>query len=246
MKSKNIVIPLIILLFSILYVVTPVYAENHTFTFTATPTQITAKTGDTVTVNLGIADIDQETDGINGIEGSVLYDEDLFESVKIVSSGSWSTSLNNEEGNPLKGKFVMHSMTNIKENGTVAVLEARIKSEPSVTTGTISLKDVCSSYGITETAKSNITITVNLEQEKPEEEPEGQPTPPAGETGNQSPNDEQVTPPEKENVGTQAENKNTSKAPSLPKAGLSSWIVVGIEVAIIVTVIGYIRYKKTY
>lgn len=240
MKNKKILISLTIAILILIAMIGNVNAASYTFSFTANPTQVTAKLGQTITVNLGIADIDQETDGINAIQGDVSYDKDLFESVKIVSAGNnWAVSLNNEENNNLKGRFVISNMNSVKEAGTVAVLEARIKSDATVTTGTINLKDVFSSYGTTETAKTNKTITVNIKAEEnnndpivPEEDKPGSTEQKPTTTTNNTP-------------ATNTKKTNSTVA-KLPKAGLSSWVVIGIVVTIIGAVIGYIRYKKIY
>lgn len=240
MKNKKILISLTIAILILIAMIGNVNAASYTFSFTANPTQVTAKLGQTITVNLGIADIDQETDGINAIQGDVSYDKDLFESVKIVSAGNnWAVSLNNEENNNLKGRFVISNMNSVKEAGTVAVLEARIKSDATVTTGTINLKDVFSSYGTTETAKTNKTITVNIKAEENNNDPIVPEEDKPGST-------EQKPTTTTNNTPATNTKKTNSTVTKLPKAGLSSWVVIGIVVTIIGAVIGYIRYKKIY
>ena len=240
MKNKKILTSLIIAILILIVMIGNVKAVSYTFSFTANPTQVTAKLGQTITVNLGIADIDQDSDGINAIQGDISYDKELFESVEIVSAGNnWAVSLNNEENNNLKGRFVISNMNSIKEAGTVAVLKATIKPDATVTSGTINLKDVFSSYGTTETAKSNKTITVNIEAEENKNDPIVPEEDNSGST-------EQKPTTTTNNTPTNNTNKTNSNVTKLPKAGLSSWIVVGIVVAIIGAVIGYIKYKKIY
>ena len=240
MKNKKILISLTIAILILIAMIGNVNAASYTFSFTANPTQVTAKLGQTITVNLGIADIDQETDGINAIQGDVSYDKDLFESVKIVSAGNnWAVSLNNEENNSLKGRFVISNMNSIKEAGTVAVLKATIKADATVTTGTINLKDVFSSYGTTETAKTNKTITVNIKAEENNNDPIVPEEDKPGST-------EQKPTTTTNNTPATNTKKTNSTVTKLPKAGLSSWVVIGIVVTIIGAVIGYIRYKKIY
>lgn len=242
MENKKILISVIIAIIILVAMIGNVNAASYTFSFTANPTQVTAKLGDTITVNLGIADIDQDSDGINAIQGDMSYDKELFESVEIVSAGNnWAVSLNNEENNSLKGRFVISNMNSVKEAGTVAVLKAKIKSDATVTSGTINLKDVFSSYGTTETAKTNKTITVNIEESinNPTESDKDNSTEQKPTT---TTNNIQTT----TTANTTNTNKNNATVTKLPKAGLSSWIIVGIVVAMIGSVIGYIRYKKLY
>lgn len=246
MRNKKIVVSLIICILLIIAMIGNVNAAENKFTFTVNPAQVEAKLGETITVNLGIADIDQETDGISAIQGVLAYDKELFESVDIVrkDGSEWSVTVNNEEGNEYKGRFIIHILGNVKEASTVAVLKAKLKSDATVTTGAIKLQDVFASDGITETAKNNKTITVNVKAEE-----NNNPTVPDDNGGTTEPDNnptEQKPATTKNNTPATNTNKTNSKVSKLPKAGLSSWVVVGIVVTIIGAVIGYIRYKKLY
>ena len=135
-------------------------------------------------------------------------------------------------------------MSGVKEAGTVSVLRAIIKSDATVTTGKINLKNVCSSYGTTETEKVNKTITVNIEAQEPEKSENI--TPPEDNNNSDNGSTEQKQP-EKENkpvAPAQTTNKNNPTTTKLPKAGLSSGVAVAIIVVIIGIIIGYIKYKK--
>ena len=239
MKSKKMsiisIMTIIILIVSMGYV----NAASHSFAFTVSSEEAIAKLGDTITIDLGIADIDQTTDGINAIQGKITYDESLFESVDIVASeANWSVSFNQEEGNDLKGTFVISNMNSVKNTSVVAKLKAKIKSNATVDTGKIYIKDVFSSYGIEETEKVNKTITVNVFKQND--------NPPA-DNNNQTPNtpsDGSQTP---ATGNTQKPSGNTQKpATSLPKAGLSSWIMIAIVISTIGAIVGFVKYKKTY
>lgn len=250
MTNKKIVISLIIAIIISITMIGNVNAASNSFTFTVEKSQVTAKLGDTITVDLGIADIDQETNGIHAIQGDLSYNEDLFESVEIVSAGNnWTVSLNKEENNSLKGRFIINNMNSVKDPSVVAVLKAKIKNDATVTTGEITLKDVFSSYGTTETAKTTKTITVNIEKEQNEEKdpviPDNNNTSgPQNETvKNETVKNETI-----KDTDTQKTNKTqtTSNATNLPKAGLSYWIIIAIVVSVIGAIAGYIKYKKTY
>ena len=240
MKSKKMSIISVIVMIILIASIGCVNAANHTFTFTVSSEELTAKLGDTITIDLGIADIDQATDGINAIQGKVTYDEELFESVDIVSGGSnWSVSFNQEEGNDLKGTFVISNMNSVKNASVVAKLKAKIKSNTTVETGKIYLNDVFSSYGIEETEKVNKTVTVDVLKQNvnPPTDDNEIPTPntPSGNT---------QTPP----ISNIQKPSNSAQKPtaSLPKAGLSSWITIAIVVSIIGAIVGYVKYKKAY
>ncbi len=225
MKSKKIIVTFIIATIFLMYTIIPVHAANYPFTFTVSPQQVSAKPGDTITVDLGMADIDQSSDGINAIQGDISYNEEIFEKVEIVSSGSnWSVSLNQSSDSSLKGRFVISNMSNQKTSQVVARLKATIKSSVTASTATIELKDVFSSYGTTETEKANKTITINL-------------------TSSQSQNNGST---KNTTAKSSTNSENISTSSNLPKTGLSPWMGIGIVITLIGAVIGYIRYKKIY
>lgn len=93
------------------------------------------------------------------------------------------------------------------------------------------MKDVFSSYGTTDTAKTNKTVTVNITS-----------------TSNNNGSNSGSSTNNKNNKVAQGSSKsdNVSKSSSLPKTGLNPWLAIGVIIAIIGAVIGYIRYKKIY
>ena len=230
MKTNKIIGVIIISVIFLAYLIIPVNAADYPFTFTVDPESLSAKPGDTITVDLGMADIDQSGDGINAIQGDISYDENIFENVDIVSAGSnWSASLNKSDNSNLKGRFVINNMNNQKSTQVVGQLKAKIKSGVTASTATIELKDIFSSYGNTDTSKSNKTITVKIITSSTQ-------------NSNNSNNNNSSN-----SVAQKTTNKeNISKASNLPKTGLNSWIGVAIVLAIIGVIVGYICYKKTY
>ena len=83
MKNSKIIVTLIIAIMLLVSIALPVKAASYTFTFSVNPEKVNAKPGDTITVDLGMADIDQTGDGINAIQGDISYDENIFENVEI-------------------------------------------------------------------------------------------------------------------------------------------------------------------
>ena len=116
MKSKRITITIImVMLIAFITKMTIVEAANYPFTFTVNPQETSAKAGDIVTVDLGIADIDQSSDGINAIQGDISYDDSVFESVEIVATGeNWTATFNQLSDSELKGRFVISNMNSVK------------------------------------------------------------------------------------------------------------------------------------
>lgn len=229
MKNKKIFTIVLITIIMLISATSISNAVNYSFTFTVNPEQINANLGDTITVELGIADIDQSTDGINAIQGDLSYDDSLFESVQIVATGSnWSAKSNETSDSSLKGRFVLSNMNSVKNAGVVAKLTAKIKSNAQVSSGTIHLNNVFSSYGTTETSKTNKTITVNITSQQ------------------NSGNNNSGTTTTKSNSSSKTSNNNANVATisNLPKTGLTSWISIGIVMAIIGAIIYYVCYKK--
>lgn len=221
MKNKKLkLLMIIIIIIALIGITTMVKAETYPFTFTVTPTEVSAKTGDTITVDLGIADIDQSTDGINAIQGDLSYDETIFENVEIITTkANWSVTFNQLSESNLKGRFVISNMNSVKDSQVVAQLKATVKSNAQASTGSIYLKNVFSSYGTTETAKTDKTITVKITQ-----------------TGTSIPQN---------NIVGGVVNQNTvNGSTSLPQTGINDWIIIAILVASLVAVIGYVRYRK--
>lgn len=62
----------------------PAYGASYSFSLTINPTSKTAKLGETVSIEIGIDDIDQSTDGISAIEGMLKFDSDLIESFQAI------------------------------------------------------------------------------------------------------------------------------------------------------------------
>lgn len=234
MKNKKIFVIVMITIIMLISTIPIVNAVNYSFTFTVNPEQINANLGDTITVDLGIADIDQSTDGINAIQGDLSYDDNLFESVQIVATGSnWSAKLNESSDSSLKGRFVISNMNSVKSAGVVATLTAKIKSNAQVSSGTINLKNVFSSYGTTETSKANKTITVNIVTQQNNSSSSN------GSSTNTPANTPTNTP-----TNTLTNNKNVATVGNLPKTGVTSWIGIGIVIAMIGAIVRYIKYKN--
>ena len=254
---KKVCLSLIAMLVVVCILVCPVYGANHSFTLTVDPTSKTANLGDTVSFNIGIDDIDQSTDGISALEGMIKFESDLFESIDISSKSNWSVEINKNEGDPLKGKFVIARLGSTKETQVVATLYAKIRSDATVKSGTITLKDVFSSYADGATEPTTKTLTVNISSDTPDEGGDVDPTP-APDEGDLDPDKttpDQTNPDNQEqdkqsNIPAPEQNakeaaKTTNKVTSLPKAGIvASGIGIAVLAAIIVAIIELVKYKK--
>lgn len=245
MKSKGIVITIITVIMCIVFMLQTnvVLAEGYTFNFTASPEVVEAKAGDTVTIELGVADIDQSTDGINAIQGDITYDESVFESVEVEATGAnWTATFNKQADSNLKGRFVLSNMNSVKTSGTIARIRAKIKANSTATKGYIYIKDVYTSYGTTATSKISRTVTVNITSSSNQ----GQTTPTGGESNGQ-PTTQPTAQPTTQATTVNSNNKtasSTAATKTIPKAGITYWLGICLVIAIIEAINRYIKYRK--
>lgn len=253
MNSRKLLVSIVLVLITTLcMMVLPTYAAEYGITFTVNPETTTAKLGDTVSIDIGVADIDQTTRGISAVSGKIIYDEDLFESVDIIQTETqWMVGYNNLTEDEWKGKFILAKLGSVKEDQVVAKLRATIKKDATVKSGTITLKDITSTYdGNIETEKITKTITVNIGQSGSQEDgnvidntskddkSSNTSKNTSGGTSSSTKNNTSSTNPSKTNTST------SSKASSLPKAGISSWIAIFVIAAIVVAIIEFVKYRK--
>ena len=253
MKKISVSILLILIILTVL--ATSVFAADLSITYTLDKPTVTEKLGATVQVVLGVNDIDATTEGINAIEGKITYDEQLIESVDVVSAGNnWSVSYNKRENDEKKGKVVISNMNAVKEAQPIAKLMITLKTDATVKTGKVTLSDLTTSYGSTATSPVTKTITINVEENStpheegdPDVKPDTEPSTP--ETPSSTPADSETQTP-KSSTPTQTTSKstgttkNTSNAISLPKAGIETGILLVILAGVIVAIIELIKYKK--
>lgn len=230
--------------------------EHHTFTLTVNPAVKTANLGDTVSIDIGIADIDQNTSGISAIVGFLKFDSDLIESVDINTMPNWSVTINNEtEDEQLKGKFSIVNLGSVKESQTIARLHAKIKQNATVKNGTITLKDVNTSYsdGVTENTTKTITIKIAEEGGGQEDDPiiihdnpdSGTPSTPDTPSTPASQDTPAATTTPAKSTSKSTGTTSTNQVKALPKAGIiASGIGIAVLAAIIVAIIELIKYKK--
>lgn len=218
----------------------PVFAADHTFSFTVTPETISAKAGETITIDIGVSDIDQSTDGINAIEGEVDFDSEMFENVEIkTTANNWSVNYNPANN----GKFVLAILGSEKESKNIAKLTATVKKDTELKTGTITFKDVFSSYqDLTTTEKSTKTVTVNIEsssEEKQEDKDNENIINPSDDKSSRTDSKNTVNP-----ANTQTKQSGTATKTVLPKTGIVSWIGIVVVAITIVAIIELIKYRR--
>lgn len=251
---RKIILSILLILVMLISIVIPVYADDLSITYTLDKNTVTTALGSTVQVLLGVADIDANSTGINAITGKILFDENLIEAVDVVSVGNnWSVLYNTTSTDDHKGNIAITNMNAVKESQSIAKLIITLKSDATVTTGKVTLQNLTTSYGSTSTAPQTKVITINITEEGGQQEDEPAVTP--DEPGTPSTPDTPATTPASQNTPTtsaQTSDKSTgkaststSKATTLPKAGIiASGIGIAILAAIIVAIIELVKYKK--
>ena len=123
-------------------------SEDLGFNFIPSPKETRAKAGETVTINIDVADIKIGENGLNSIVGFLQYDEILFETMEIESTENWNIELNQNQNHPLYGKFCIYTMNEgIKENQQIAEMTLKLKQNLKPQTTEIKFNDIVSSDG---------------------------------------------------------------------------------------------------
>lgn len=235
---RKLVKVLILLLIVLFFSIGCVYATGFSFLATANKTEV--KPGDTISINLNIADIDAGELGINTIEAVLEYDKNVFEPITssdFTGANNWSITYNNETGEN-EGKFVaVIVQTGVTEDQNIGTLNLKVKSGVSKQTTKISFTNIKTNDGSTEISTADQNISVEI---KASENTDILPNQDSDQNGNknqgQSINDgEKDTMPEEEN-----------RSPNvLPQTGSYTYLIlIACGILVIISIIGYIKYNK--
>lgn len=224
MKTKKILIILLILVSVIAICTTDKAAEGDSYKLTLTPTVEKAKPGDTITIKVAVSDVKIQSGekGIGSYQGEISYDKDVFEDLKMTAESNWETPFVQPEGGftaaRLDGKCV---------GGTqgIATITLKVKSNAKSGSGKITIKKFGASNAVETIPTSDVTTTITVEGTKT-----------AG--GNSS----------SKNINTTSIDKSkiTTLNTKLPHAGKSKILGTVISVIIIVGLYNFVRYKKLY
>lgn len=241
----------------LLFITTNVKATNS-FKLNVTANKTSLKPGDTVEITLNVSDINVGEVGINTVEGTIEYDNEIFEDItasNIQSLNNWSLTYNSEE-TEYKGKILAVILqSGVTEKQDIGKITLKVKSDVKDTTTLIKIKNIASNDGnelINETDKE-IKFEIKEEKvtipedntDKSEENKDNTITKP-DENVNQK--DENTSKPENNINETKKNESNTeadtSKGP-LPQTGIINYIIITIGTMVIVFgIITLIKYNK--
>lgn len=136
------------------------------FNFVVSPNTTSAKYGDTITINLKVADIDAGELGINTVECILQYDEAMFEDIQIQSKNNWSITYNDRKDNENYGKLLAVLIgTGITKDQEIGTISFKIKNNITAKSGNITFTKVESNDGQNIIPTSDKTVTINIASE---------------------------------------------------------------------------------
>lgn len=226
---KKLVIVLILNLIIGILLTTQVMA--YSFNMIATPSVTTIKEGETVTITLGIKDIDAGELGINTIETEIEYDSDIFEEVKqedIKSKNNWSLTYNGgSNGGKILGIILSSGVK--EDQNSIGEINLKLKTGIKATETTIKFTKITTNNGtelITNTDKE-IKLTVGSANEKANEDKDD--------------SKEKAT-----NTEVSTNTKDITTATTIiPAAGVKTvMIIIGVSILAISTIVCILKIKK--
>ena len=111
-------------------------ADNAKIGLTADKTEAVA--GDTVKITVKVKDITRITDGIIGLQGNLVYDNTIFESVTFANLNNWDKPDYNETN----GSFLTSKGDFVKNDEDVFTISLKLKSDAKLGDTKVQLKDI--------------------------------------------------------------------------------------------------------
>jgi len=232
MKTKKILIILLIMTVIIAMFTTVKGATGDSYKITLTPTAEKAKAGETVTIKMTANEIKIQSGekGIGSYQGKLEYDTAIFEEVKMKGNEDWDTPMLNE------GAFTSvrgdgECTAEAQEIGTITL---KVKAGAKIGETNIKVKEFGASNGVENIATSDVVAKVTIEATN-----NGGGTGTGTGTGTSSGSSSTTG-------TTKKPTTSTTKSGTLPKTGVSGVLVTVIGIIAISGIYSYIRYKKLY
>ena len=206
----------------------------NSFNMVVTPNTKTLKAGETVTVTIGLANIDAGELGINTVETQISYDSDVFETVtqdEVKSANNWSLTYKGESnGGKILGVILA---SGVKENQeSIGTITLRVKASTTKKETTIKFTNVTTNDGTTLITDSDKEIKLQI-----------------GESSNQTNSGEATTNTGEDKSSTNVTGKSQDKTTTkqvIPAAGIKSILIVtAIAVLVISAIVCVIKIKKS-
>lgn len=251
MKSKKILLMILMIVTIIMTTVKPAYASDCSVDLSTDKQNYAV--GQTVILTVTLSDIDSVS-GIYGLQGKLTYDTDVFEKIDIhltddendMLNGT-STSINGLNGwgtptyNPDSGDITVMILGNVKTTTDIMQIELKVKEDAPLGKATIMLTDIVVTDGSdieTTPATASVNITEASEGEipsistTPSSEPSPSPTPSVTVTVTATPT-----------ATTTIITTPTSES-SLPQTGIKGIAIPVIIGAVVISIVAFIAYRK--
>ena len=232
MKTKKILIILLIMTVIIAMFTTVKGATGDSYKIALTPTAEKAKAGETVTIKMTANEIKIQSGekGIGSYQGMLEYDTAIFEEVKMKVNEDWDTPMLNE------GAFTSvrgdgECTAEAQEIGTITL---KVKAGAKIGETNIKVKEFGASNGVENIATSDVVAKVTIEATN-----NGGGTGTGTGTGNSSGSSSTTG-------TTKKPTTSTTKSGTLPKTGVSGVLVTVIGIIAVAGIASYIGYKRTY
>lgn len=246
MKIKKCIILLLIItiISGISYTVKSASGDSYNVKMNADKT--TLKSGETVTITLKLDNIKIESGekGLGSYEGSIEYDKNIFEDLKMTGNSDWDTPFQNE------GRFTSTRTDGkcVSETQEIAKITLKVKSNAKEGDTKIQIKNFSASNAVENIPTTDTSITVKIEKENNNDVGNTNNTNNTGNTTNNNNGNTNNGNKIQNSTSNQTKNiiSNTSAKGTLPKTGISTPLVIFILICGISGIYAYIRYKNTY
>lgn len=249
---KNLITILLVLSTIILVCSTNVSnaADNAKIGLTADKTEAVA--GDTVKITVKVKDITGITDGIIGLQGNLVYDNTIFESVTFANLNNWDKPDYNETS----GSFLTSKGDFVKNDEDVFTISLKLKSDAKLGDTKVQLKDMQVADLDKEYTSTGAEITIKVVEKSTTNDDKGNSNDKGNTDNGGNSNDKESTDNDgksnggsSQDSGTPTTGDSTTKKTDdttskgvLPKTGLNGNILV--IAGIVFVLIGAISYSK--
>lgn len=158
--KRSIMLIIIALILSISFSVNAATGDSYKISLSANKT--TLKEEETLTLTMKASDIKIQSGekGIGSYEGTLVYDESIFEEVKMKGNSNWDATVLNQ------GKFtsVRSDALCTSEDQEIAVITLKVKKGAKTGQTKIQIKDFEASNGLTNVTNNGTEIEIKIEK----------------------------------------------------------------------------------
>jgi len=224
-------------------------ASAKGFTFTPTPSSTDLATGENMTIDLKLSNIDAGDEGINTFQCNFKYDEDIFESVKVNSKNNWSITYNNNASSDKNGTMLAVIVKEgVKTDQEIGTITLRVKQDAKGKSGIITFTDVTTNDGKQSIIDTNKTINVSVTRTGSSGGNSGGNTSGGSSNGNYTGGSNNGITLNKNITGGSTQKVQSNNSSKLPSTGLNAIIttlvILSVIGAIIASCIAYKKYRK--